>query len=125
MSGEMQLTIFCHPGAKHFTSKLQSMADFETLETLGFRGEGLNAICYIGRVTVTSATRVSTPRGTQIVFKQTGEIETKTSVAREVCEDRTDIIKYLNLPCPYDHPIPFTTERNDGQSRNAIQRLPW
>ncbi|MBN3293562.1 PMS1 protein, partial [Polypterus senegalus] len=41
---------------KHYTSKISSPADFDTLETYGFRGEALGSICAVAEVVVTSKT---------------------------------------------------------------------
>lgn len=40
----------------HYTSKITEFNDLESLETYGFRGEALNALCKVGQVTITTAT---------------------------------------------------------------------
>ena len=40
----------------HYTSKIRSHEDLESLTTYGFRGEALNAICTLAEVTVVTKT---------------------------------------------------------------------
>lgn len=40
----------------HYTSKLSDFNDLESLETYGFRGEALNALCSVGQVSIITAT---------------------------------------------------------------------
>uniref|UniRef100_A0A3B4AEE6 PMS1 homolog 1, mismatch repair system component n=1 Tax=Periophthalmus magnuspinnatus TaxID=409849 RepID=A0A3B4AEE6_9GOBI len=44
-------------GVRHFTSKISSHEDLETLQTYGFRGEALGSICAVAEVTVTTKTK--------------------------------------------------------------------
>ena len=47
------MPILCN---RHTTSKLESLDDFSTLGTYGFRGEALASISYVARVTVLTMT---------------------------------------------------------------------
>ena len=41
----------------HATSKLSAFSDLESLQSYGFRGEALNAICQMGNVEIASQTK--------------------------------------------------------------------
>lgn len=41
---------------RYTTSKLSEMSDFDSLKTLGFRGEGLNSLCSAAKVTAITRT---------------------------------------------------------------------
>ncbi|XP_075036135.1 PMS1 protein homolog 1 isoform X2 [Mixophyes fleayi] len=43
-------------GMKHYTSKITSHEDLETIETYGFRGEALGSICAVSEVHITTKT---------------------------------------------------------------------
>ncbi|XP_034244429.1 PMS1 protein homolog 1-like isoform X2 [Thrips palmi] len=57
----------------HYTSKISNFTDLETLQTYGFRGEALNALCRVGQVTLTTAT-ASDPMATVYTLDSSGNI---------------------------------------------------
>ncbi|TMS36305.1 hypothetical protein L596_003500 [Steinernema carpocapsae] len=69
----------CKP---HSTSKISSVDDFQTLQTLGFRGEALNALSAIGTVSITTRSLASA-LGTRLDFNHKGEIVMRTTVPRQ------------------------------------------
>lgn len=69
---------------KHTTSKLQSMDDLNTVRTLGFRGEALNALCALsGSVEIVTRT-VSDDTASKLSFGTDGTMDKTESSARPV-----------------------------------------
>lgn len=60
-------------GVRHYTSKICSHEDLETLETYGFRGEALGSICAVAEVSVTTKTKED-DISTQYTLDFTGNI---------------------------------------------------
>ncbi|XP_068804423.1 PMS1 protein homolog 1 isoform X3 [Struthio camelus] len=58
---------------KHYTSKISSSEDLESLTTYGFRGEALGSICCISEVLITTKTAVD-DFSTQYVLDSSGHI---------------------------------------------------
>ncbi|XP_063174138.1 PMS1 protein homolog 1 isoform X2 [Candoia aspera] len=58
---------------KHYTSKINSSEDLESLRTYGFRGEALGSICSISQVSVTTRTAAD-DFSTQYNFDRSGHI---------------------------------------------------
>ncbi|KAJ2845262.1 ATP-binding mismatch repair protein, partial [Coemansia brasiliensis] len=68
---------------KHWTSKLTSFEDLESVQSFGFRGEALSSLCAVSRVLVTTATRETAPVGEQLEYNTEGQLVERKSVARE------------------------------------------
>ncbi|KAJ2449364.1 ATP-binding mismatch repair protein [Coemansia sp. RSA 2336] len=68
---------------KHWTSKLSTFEDLETVQSFGFRGEALSSLCAVSRVQVTTATRETAPAGEQLEYNEAGELTARKTVARE------------------------------------------
>ncbi|KAI9479917.1 ATP-binding mismatch repair protein [Coemansia sp. RSA 989] len=68
---------------KHWTSKLSTFEDLESVQSFGFRGEALSSLCAVSRVQVTTATRETAPVGEQLEYSQEGILESSKPVARE------------------------------------------
>ncbi|KAK0396681.1 hypothetical protein QR680_001810 [Steinernema hermaphroditum] len=69
----------CKP---HSTSKISNVDDFRTLETFGFRGEALNALSAISKVSITTRCR-GCALGTRLDFNHKGDIISRKSVPRQ------------------------------------------
>ena len=73
------------PALKHHTSKLETYEDLSTVRSFGFRGEALSSLSALcEKLSVTTATTETSPRGTCLQFHKTGEIASKEIVARQV-----------------------------------------
>lgn len=69
---------------KHYTSKLSSFSDVETVSTFGFRGEAMSSLCAISDVIVTTATAKTTPQAWCVEFNQMGRISSKKMTSRPI-----------------------------------------
>ncbi|MHA1804892.1 MAG: DNA mismatch repair endonuclease MutL [Promethearchaeota archaeon] len=76
---------------RHTSSKIRSIKDLESLQTLGFRGEALASIAAISKIQITSRTEEN-ELGTQLILEE-GKVIEKKSVS---CPRGTDM-KVLNL----------------------------
>ncbi|KAI6205200.1 hypothetical protein M3Y94_00765700 [Aphelenchoides besseyi] len=70
----------CKP---HSTSKLGTMSDFDELLTFGFRGEALNALAALSKLTITTRHK-SEPIATKLVFSPSGDILEQSKCPRQV-----------------------------------------
>ncbi|KAL1410623.1 ATP-binding mismatch repair protein [Vanrija albida] len=71
-------------GLKHHTSKLPSLAELSSVETFGFRGEAVSALCALcDGVTVTTATAESAPMGAVLALGRDGRVQSTGKVARQ------------------------------------------
>lgn len=68
---------------KHYTSKLSSYSDIESLQTFGFRGEALASLCALSILTVTTCQEEEAPKGSKLTFHQSGELDSTTVVAAQ------------------------------------------
>lgn len=73
-------------GLKHHTSKLPDLALLPTVQTFGFRGEALSALCALCEgVSVTTCTKETEPMGSVIKLGRDGRVVDDTAkVARPV-----------------------------------------
>jgi len=68
---------------KHYTSKLSTYADLNTLQTFGFRGEALSSLCALSQFTVVTCLQSDVPRGTRLEFGTSGKLEGTSVVAAQ------------------------------------------
>lgn len=68
---------------KHYTSKLSTYSDLNTLETFGFRGEALSSLCALSRFTVTTCLQADVPKGTKLEFDVSGKLKVTSIVAAQ------------------------------------------
>lgn len=66
---------------KHYTSKLASYSDLDSLRTFGFRGEALSSLCAVSNMHIVTATAEEEPRGTKLEFHSAGQLKGKAVVA--------------------------------------------
>ncbi|PTB64046.1 DNA mismatch repair protein MutL [Trichoderma citrinoviride] len=83
---------------KHYTSKLSSYSDIESLQTFGFRGEALASLCALSVLTVTTCLEEDVPKGSRLTFRQSGELEGTTVVAAQRGTTVTVENLFHNLP---------------------------
>ena len=62
-------------GLKHFTSKLTQFTDLESLESFGFRGEALNALCEISEQVSITTKKQTQVVGNCLTFRRDGRYE--------------------------------------------------
>ncbi|TLD26690.1 hypothetical protein PspLS_04958 [Pyricularia sp. CBS 133598] len=83
---------------KHYTSKLSSFADLDTLHTFGFRGEALSSLCALSHFTVTTCLQSDVPRGTKLEFEVSGKLKNTSLVAAQKGTVVTVETLFHNLP---------------------------
>lgn len=83
---------------KHYTSKLSTYSDLNTLETFGFRGEALSSLCALSRFTVTTCLPSDVPKGTKLEFDTSGKLTGTSVVAAQKGTTMTVETLFQNLP---------------------------
>ncbi|KJR84706.1 DNA mismatch repair protein PMS2 [Sporothrix schenckii 1099-18] len=68
---------------KHYTSKLATYDDLDTLQTFGFRGEALSSLCALSRFSVTTCLAADVPKGTRLDFETSGRLGPTSVVAAQ------------------------------------------
>ncbi|KAJ2992864.1 hypothetical protein NUW58_g2025 [Xylaria curta] len=83
---------------KHYTSKLSTYSDLESLETFGFRGEALSSLCALSKFSVTTCLASDAPKGSRLEFETSGKLRSTSVVA--VQKGTTVLVERLfhNLP---------------------------
>jgi DNA mismatch repair protein PMS2 len=66
-------------GLRHHTSKISSFSDVSSCDSFGFRGEAVNSLCVIAKVTVTTCT--APPLGHLLTFDSRGVLVESKAVA--------------------------------------------
>lgn len=66
---------------KHYTSKLSSYNDLDSLHTFGFRGEALSSLCALSKLSVTTARVEDGAKGTRLEFETSGKLKSNAIVA--------------------------------------------
>ena len=83
---------------KHYTSKLSSFDDLDTLQTFGFRGEALSSLCALSRFAVVTCLAEDVPKGTRLAFETSGQLGEKSVVAAQRGTTVTVENLFWNLP---------------------------
>ncbi|KAH8167849.1 hypothetical protein CIB48_g360 [Xylaria polymorpha] len=83
---------------KHYTSKLSTYSDLESLETFGFRGEALSSLCALSKFSVTTCLASDAPKGSRLEFETSGKLHSTNVVAAQ--KGTTVLVEGLfhNLP---------------------------
>jgi DNA mismatch repair protein PMS2 len=83
---------------KHYTSKLSTYDDLNSLKTFGFRGEALSSLCALSKFHIVTARAEDGPKGTKLDFEQSGKLSGTSMVAAK--RGTTVVIETLfhNLP---------------------------
>lgn len=83
---------------KHYTSKLSTFEDVESVSTLGFRGEAMSSLCGIASVSILTATKDASPKGWNLHYNHMGTLSTKEVASRTMgtTVEVTDL--FANLP---------------------------
>jgi DNA mismatch repair protein PMS2 len=83
---------------KHYTSKLSTYDDLNSLQTFGFRGEALSSLCALSKFHIVTARAEDGPKGTKLDFEQSGKLSGKSMVAAK--QGTTVVVETLfhNLP---------------------------
>lgn len=68
---------------KHYTSKLSTYSDLDTLQTFGFRGEALSSLCALSRFSVVTCLQSDVPKGTRLEFETSGKLKGTGVVAAQ------------------------------------------
>lgn len=66
---------------KHYTSKLETFEDLSHVHTLGFRGEAMSSLCSVAKIKISTCTKSSYPKATELVYDNLGRlVSQKTKV---------------------------------------------
>ncbi|EOO01501.1 putative dna mismatch repair protein pms1 protein [Phaeoacremonium minimum UCRPA7] len=68
---------------KHYTSKLSTYSDLDTLQTFGFRGEALSSLCALSRFSVVTCLQSDVPKGTRLEFETSGKLKGTSVIAAQ------------------------------------------
>ncbi|CAZ80184.1 unnamed protein product [Tuber melanosporum] len=68
---------------KHWTSKLTSYADLDSVTTFGFRGEALSSLCALSDLQIVTATASEAPKGTKLEFEMSGKLKSRSVTAAQ------------------------------------------
>ncbi|CUS09093.1 unnamed protein product [Tuber aestivum] len=68
---------------KHWTSKLTSYADLDSVTTFGFRGEALSSLCALSDLQIITATASEAPKGTRLEFEMSGRLKSRSVTAAQ------------------------------------------
>lgn len=64
---------------RHHTSKIARFEDLASVSTLGFRGEAMSSLCAVAQVAVTTCSKETFPRATQLSYDKMGVAASRKS----------------------------------------------
>ncbi|XP_075173874.1 PMS1 protein homolog 1 isoform X3 [Anomaloglossus baeobatrachus] len=106
-------------GIKHYTSKISSHEDLETVQTYGFRGEALGSICSIAEVHITTktdsdsiSTQYSLDNNGHVVLQKPSHLGQGTTV--------TVLKLFKNVPVRKQY---YSTEKKCKEELKKVQDL--
>ncbi|MBN1800948.1 MAG: DNA mismatch repair endonuclease MutL [Candidatus Lokiarchaeota archaeon] len=103
---------------RHTSSKIRSIDDLDSLETLGFRGEALASIAAVSRVEITSRT-IENDLGVQLIIEG-GEVKNKNLVDSPIGTNIKVKNLFYNIPARQKFLKADTTEL--GHISDIVQR---
>lgn len=68
---------------KHYTSKLSTYDDLNSLRTFGFRGEALSSLCALSKFHIITARAADGPKGKRLDFEVSGKLKSSSIVASQ------------------------------------------
>ncbi|KAJ9154898.1 Mismatch repair endonuclease PMS2 [Pleurostoma richardsiae] len=83
---------------KHYTSKLSTYSDLNSLQTFGFRGEALSSLCALSHFTVVTCLQSDVPKGTKLEFETSGKLKGTSVVAAQKGTTVSVEKLFYNLP---------------------------
>ncbi|XP_073414202.1 PMS1 protein homolog 1 isoform X2 [Dendrobates tinctorius] len=106
-------------GIKHYTSKISSYEDLETLQTYGFRGEALGSICSIAEVQITTKTTTE-PISTQYYLDNNGHVVSQKPSHLGQGTTVTAMKLFKNVPVRKQY---YSTEKKCKEELKKVQDL--
>ncbi|XP_073503948.1 PMS1 protein homolog 1 isoform X2 [Phyllobates terribilis] len=106
-------------GIKHYTSKISSYEDLETLQTYGFRGEALGSICSIAEVQITTKTATE-PISTQYYLDNNGHVVSQKPSHLGQGTTVTVMKLFKNVPVRKQY---YSTEKKCKEELKKVQDL--
>ncbi|XP_077131531.1 PMS1 protein homolog 1 isoform X4 [Ranitomeya variabilis] len=106
-------------GIKHYTSKISSYEDLETLQTYGFRGEALGSICSIAEVHITTKTATE-PFSTEYYLDNNGHVVSQKPSHLGQGTTVTAMKLFKNVPVRKQY---YATEKKCKEELKKVQDL--
>ncbi len=85
---------------KHWTSKIEAYDDLESLTTFGFRGEALNSLCALSKLTIVTRHKAE-QMATRLEYDSNGDLKQRKPCARSI--GTTIILENLFYTLPVRH----------------------
>lgn len=105
---------------KHYTSKLSTYDDLDSLRTFGFRGEALSSLCALSNFHITTARAGDAPRGTKLEYDISGKLKSKSVTASQKGTTVSVERIFHNLPVRRKE-LEKNVKRDYGKALNLLQ----